>query len=81
MYIPASLLPHAEKRKLELAMAISSKPKLLLLDEPTAGMSVEEIPEIYDAIIRIKESYGDKLLYVISNISFNSFVSNSYFSS
>ena len=38
LFIPASFLPHAEKRKLELSMAIASKPKLLLLDEPTAGM-------------------------------------------
>ncbi|MHA2277040.1 MAG: ABC transporter ATP-binding protein [Candidatus Kariarchaeaceae archaeon] len=65
LYIPASLLPHAEKRKLELAMAIASKPKLLLLDEPTAGMSVEEIPEIYDAIVRIKKFNADELTVFI----------------
>ena len=56
LFIPASLLPHAEKRKLELSMAIASKPKLLLLDEPTAGMSIEEIPQIYDTIVRIKQN-------------------------
>jgi branched-chain amino acid transport system ATP-binding protein len=65
LYIPATLLPHAEKRKLELSMAIASQPKLLLLDEPTAGMSVEEIPEIYDAIIRIKQSFGEELTILI----------------
>ncbi|MFW9927838.1 MAG: ABC transporter ATP-binding protein [Candidatus Thorarchaeota archaeon] len=65
LFIPASFLPHAEKRKLELAMAIASKPKLLLLDEPTAGMSVEEIPEIYDTIVRIKKSYGKDLTILI----------------
>lgn len=65
LYIPASLLPHAEKRKLELSMAIASKPKLLLLDEPTAGMSVEEIPQIYDSIVKIKNSYGKDLTILV----------------
>ena len=65
LYIPASLLPHAEKRKLELSMAIASKPKLLLLDEPTAGMSIEEIPQIYDAIVNIKNSYKNDLTILI----------------
>jgi branched-chain amino acid transport system ATP-binding protein len=65
IYIPATLLPHAEKRKLEVAMAIASKPKLLLLDEPTAGMAIEEIPEMYDTILRVKETYGDELTVIV----------------
>ena len=65
LYIPATILPHAEKRKLELCMAIASMPNLLLLDEPTAGMSVEEVPQIYDAILRIKENYGENLTILI----------------
>jgi branched-chain amino acid transport system ATP-binding protein len=39
---PAALLAHGEHRQLEIAMALVSQPKLLLLDEPTAGMSPEE---------------------------------------
>ena len=65
LYVPAALIPHAEQRKLEIAMALASKPKLLLLDEPAAGMSVEEIPEVADAIMRVKESYGDKLTILV----------------
>lgn len=65
LYAPASLLPHAEQRKLEIAMALATKPKLLLLDEPTAGMSVEEIPEIYDVIVKIKNSFGDNLSIIV----------------
>ena len=65
LYIPAILLPHAEKRKLELSIAIANKPKLLLLDEPAAGMSVEEIPQIYDTILRIKKSFGNDLTILI----------------
>jgi branched-chain amino acid transport system ATP-binding protein len=65
LYVPAALIPHAEQRKLEIAMALATKPKLLLLDEPAAGMSIEEIPEVMDAIVRVKESYGDELTLLI----------------
>ncbi|MFW9848585.1 MAG: ABC transporter ATP-binding protein [Candidatus Thorarchaeota archaeon] len=65
LYVPAALIPHAEQRKLEIAMALASEPKLLLLDEPAAGMSIEEIPEVTDAIMRVKESYGDKLTILV----------------
>ena len=65
LYAPASLLPHAEQRKLEIAMALATNPILLLLDEPTAGMALEEIPEIYDSIVRIKKSYGEKLTIIV----------------
>ena len=65
LFIPAALIPHAEQRKLELAMALATEPKLLLLDEPAAGMSVEEIPDVIDAIMRVKVSYGDQLTLLV----------------
>ena len=42
------------KRKLSLAMAIVSKPKLIILDEPTSGLDVESRKQIWELIKRIK---------------------------
>ncbi|MEH6889814.1 ATP-binding cassette domain-containing protein [Bacillus sp. JJ864] len=47
-------LAHGEKRKLELAMLLALKADLLLLDEPTAGISIEEVPAILQVIENIK---------------------------
>ena len=58
-HMPASLLSHGEKRKLEIAMLLALDTEVLLLDEPTAGMSLEEVPAILDVIRNIKED-GEK---------------------
>jgi branched-chain amino acid transport system ATP-binding protein len=46
-------LAHGEKRKLELGIMLASDPELLLFDEPTAGMSSEQVPELIDIIERV----------------------------
>jgi len=48
-------LAHGEQRALEIAVALSCQPKLLLLDEPTAGMSPEETRQMMDLIARLAE--------------------------
>ncbi|MDQ0350494.1 branched-chain amino acid transport system ATP-binding protein [Alkalibacillus filiformis] len=53
--IPATSLSHGEKRKLEIAMLLALNTEVLLLDEPTAGMSLEEVPAILNVIKNIKE--------------------------
>jgi len=51
----ADSLAHGEQRSLEIAVALASDPRLLLLDEPTAGMSPEETREIMDLILKLLE--------------------------
>lgn len=53
----ADSLPYGLQRKLEIARALALKPKLLLLDEPAAGMNPEESLELVDLIRNIKEHY------------------------
>jgi branched-chain amino acid transport system ATP-binding protein len=50
---PAGSLAHGEQRALEIGMALASDPRLLLLDEPTAGMSPEETRTMMDLIVRL----------------------------
>ena len=50
---PAAGLAHGEQRALEIAMALAAAPRLLLLDEPTAGMSPEETRAVMDLIVRL----------------------------
>ena len=52
---PAATLAHGEQRALEIAMALASNPRLLLLDEPTAGMSPEETRAMMDLIVRLAQ--------------------------
>ena len=47
---PAGMLSHGDKRKLELAMLLAADPRVLLLDEPMAGVSMEDVPELVELI-------------------------------
>lgn len=53
----ASSLPYGLQRRLEIARALATNPKLLLLDEPAAGMNPKETQELTDFILQIRESY------------------------
>ena len=60
----AGLLPHGDQRKLEVAMLIALRPLVFLFDEPTAGMSVDEVPVILDLIEAIKARRDRTILLV-----------------
>lgn len=55
---PASSLPYGHQRKLEIARALATQPKLLLLDEPAAGMNPEETSELMKFIQFIQDHFG-----------------------
>jgi branched-chain amino acid transport system ATP-binding protein len=61
--IPAGELSQGDKKKLELALALAGQPKLLLLDEPTAGMSLEETRETMSLVDRLNADYGLTILF------------------
>lgn len=55
-HTPAAQLSHGEQRQLEVGLALACKPKLLLLDEPMAGMGPEESGQMVDLIARLSQS-------------------------
>jgi branched-chain amino acid transport system ATP-binding protein len=60
---PAGLLSHGDKRKLELAMLLAGNPRVILLDEPMAGVSMEDVPELVE-LIRSVHIEGKTVLMV-----------------
>jgi len=61
---PAFTLSYANRRRLEIARALATEPKLLLLDEPTAGMNPTETQELTDQIWRLRKDRGVTILVI-----------------
>jgi branched-chain amino acid transport system ATP-binding protein len=59
----AGALSHGEKRKLEIALLLAARPRVMLLDEPMAGMSAEEVPALVD-VVRGLTADGQSVLMV-----------------
>jgi branched-chain amino acid transport system ATP-binding protein len=62
----AAALSHGDQRKLEVAILLALEPEVFMFDEPTAGMSVDEVPVILDLIRRIK-AQGDKAILLVEH--------------
>ena len=62
----AKTLPHGDQRKLELGMILAPDPEVLLLDEPTAGMAAEQVPELIALIQEIQQA-GDKTVMLVEH--------------
>ena len=60
----AKNLPYGDQRRLEIARALASKPQLLLLDEPTAGMNPRETEDLMFFIQRLREDHGLTILLI-----------------
>lgn len=60
----AKNFPYGEQRRLEIARALASRPKLLLLDEPTAGMNPSETQEMMDFIQHLRDQVGITILLI-----------------
>ena len=60
----ASNLPYGEQRKLEIARALATEPKLLLLDEPAAGMNPNETQELMDMIRFVRDHFNMTILLI-----------------
>src|SRR2546422_532986 len=61
---PAAALPFGKQKLVELARALVSRPRLLLLDEPAAGSNNRETAELADLIRRIRDQFGITVLLV-----------------
>ncbi len=62
--VAATVLSHGDQRKLEVALMMALEPKVFMFDEPTAGMSVDEVPVVLDLIARLKQDTSKIILLV-----------------
>ena len=62
----AASLAHGDQRKLEVAMLLALEPEVFMFDEPTAGMSVDDVPVVLDLIRHIKAA-GDKTILLVEH--------------
>jgi branched-chain amino acid transport system ATP-binding protein len=68
-HLPALQLPHGDKRKLEIAMLLAQNLDLWLLDEPTAGLASEQVPEFMDLVSRVQREGRKTVVLVEHNMN------------
>ena len=65
-HVPPKALSHGDQRKLEVALLIALEPKVFMFDEPTAGMSVDEVPTVLELIHDLK-ARGDRTILLVEH--------------
>ena len=65
----AANLPYGEQRRLEIVRALATKPQLLLLDEPAAGMNPAETAQLTSTIAQLREQFGITILLIEHDMS------------
>ena len=68
--LKASQLPYGKQRKLEIARALATNPKLLLLDEPAAGMNPNETEELMQTVRSVRDQFGIAILLIEHDMNF-----------
>jgi branched-chain amino acid transport system ATP-binding protein/sulfate-transporting ATPase len=67
LFEPVGAFPMIDRRRIEVCRALISQPKLLLLDEPSAGMTHEETNELMNDIIEVKQRFEDLTVIIIEH--------------
>ena len=62
--VAAASLPYGQQRKLEIARALATNMKVLLLDEPAAGMNPSETSELMENIVKIRDTFGIAIMLI-----------------
>ncbi|MDP8918562.1 MAG: ATP-binding cassette domain-containing protein, partial [Pseudomonadota bacterium] len=65
-HVAPKALSHGDQRKLEVALLIAMEPKVFMFDEPTAGMSVDEVPTVLELIQDIRQR-GDATVLLVEH--------------
>src|SRR5205814_248913 len=65
----AAALPHGDERKLGVARALATEPRYVLLDEPAAGLTEAEVPDLAAVVRAVRDEHGAGVLLIDHNVT------------